>query len=83
MQLLRRYGSWLASAPDADQRREPGYPSRQPDLFGGESREGGIRGDVALITSGTGLFVTGGLAGANTPVLAGDHGTGCSMPTGN
>lgn len=37
---------------------------------------GGIRGDVALITSGTGLFVTGGLAGANTPVLAGDHGTG-------
>lgn len=37
---------------------------------------GGVRGDAALITSGSGLLVTGGLAGANTPMRSGDHGTG-------
>lgn len=35
-----------------------------------------IHGDGALIASGAGLVTTGSLAGANTPVRGGDHGTG-------
>lgn len=35
-----------------------------------------VHSDGALITSGIGLVTTGTLAGANTPVRTGDHGTG-------